>query len=135
MSNTVAAAKPVVSSVNAPWMRAAVLNMALTQGFTFEQVTTSVDRYTKGATIVEISWKDVVTGASLTKSGKLAKRLEVGTQGKLQVITTWLGHKTMTPKQKWAASDLVKIEEGTKVRATVSELTEQAKTAFRVIEG
>jgi hypothetical protein len=118
-----------------PWMRAAILNQAISQGFTHLQVSSNVDRYTKGAKVIEVSWSNVVTGATITlAAGKSPKTLAAGHQGKLQALTTALGHKVMSVTQKWSAGDLFILDkDGNKVKASASDLKVQAEQAFQAM--
>ena len=120
-----------VSLVNAPWMRAAVMNQALAAGWKFTQISTSTDQYTKGTQVLTISWSSVVTRASHQASSKVSpKTLEAGHASKLQIITNWLGFKEMAVTAKWTPSHLVDAK-GQKV--SKDALTQQALSTFKVM--
>ena len=120
-----------VSLVNAPWMRAAVMNQAIAAGWKFTQVSTSTDQYTKGTQVLTISWSSVVTRASHQASSKVSpKTLEAGHASKLQIITNWLGFKEMAVTAKWSPSHLVDAK-GNKI--SKEKLAEQAATTFKVM--
>lgn len=126
-SATTVSASATTTSV---WMRGAVLQMMLSQGFQHSQISTITDVYTKGTKRIEISWGQVVTSASLQEGKASPRVLPMGAAAKLQKITTWSGHKTMTDSQKWSASDLFFWVDGAKVKATKAEL---ARVEFKVI--
>ena len=119
--------------VSAPWMRAAILTQALAQGFTWSQVATNTDQYTKGTKVITVSWSNVVTGATIQEGKGSPKTLAAGHQGKLQIITTALGHKAMTVTQKWSASDLFiqESKDGQKNKASTEELKALAVATFK----
>ena len=123
---------PATSFVSAPWMRAVVLNQAIAAGWKFTQLTTTTDQYTKGAKVLTISWGAVVTKASYQESSKVSpKVLEGGHANKLQIITNWLGFKTMGVTSKWTPAHLVDAK-GNKV--SKDELAKQALSTFKVMD-
>ena len=119
------------SFASAPWMRAVVLNQAIAAGWKHTQLTTTTDQYTKGAKVLIISWGSVVTKASYQESSKVSpKVLEGGHANKLQIITNWLGFKTMGVTSKWTPAHLVDAK-GEKV--SKDELAKQALSTFKVM--
>ena len=123
---------PAPSFASAPWMRAVILNQALAAGWKFTQLSTNTDQYTKGTKVLIVSWGSVVTKASHQESSKVSpKVLEGGHANKLQIITNWLGFKTMGVTSKWTPAHLVDAK-GNKV--SKDELAKQALSTFKVMD-
>lgn len=90
------------------WIRAAVRNQAQAQGWTLAQLTTATDTLTKGDLSITITYgSSQVTTVGFSKGDGSPLVMPALAKGKLQAISTALGHKVMKPTQKWAGSDLL----------------------------